>query len=230
MAVKGPFIQRLVRRVFYRFYARNLLFELQVRARSDSADYVEAHMTAASLYENADEYLRDLVQRAPDGALLEFGVATGGTINQIARAAPGCTVHGFDSFEGLPEDWTGHNQQRGAFGRGGKAPRVEPTVRLHKGWFSDTIGVWKAEYPEKAGFIHVDCDIYSSTKDVLWSLRDRLQVGTVIAFDEYFNYPNWRQHEARALAEFVAEFGITYRYIAYTAVDGAVAIEITGLG
>jgi hypothetical protein len=61
---------------------------------------------------------------------------------------------------------------------------------------------------------------------VLWSLRDRLQAGTIIVFDEYFNYPGWRQHEARALKEFVAEFAIAYRYIAFTAMDGSVAIEI----
>lgn len=36
--------ERLVRRIFYKFYARNLLYELQLRARSSYADYVEKHM------------------------------------------------------------------------------------------------------------------------------------------------------------------------------------------
>jgi len=44
-------------------------------------------------------------------------------------------------------------------------------------------------------------------------------------FDEYFNYPNWRRHEFKALQEFKAEFGLTYRYIAFTALGGSVAID-----
>lgn len=229
MADKGALIQRLVRRVYYKYYARNLLFELQVRARADSADYAEAHMTEASVFEDGDAFLRYCLARAPAGAVLEFGVATGRSIGVLARASEGRLVHGFDSFEGLPEDWTGHVERRGAFSRKGALPKVPANVRLHKGWFKDTIGTWLAANPDKLGFVHVDCDIYSSTRDVLWSLRERLQVGSVIVFDEYFNYPNWRQHEARALKEFVAEFGVRYRYIAFTARDGAVGIEILGL-
>jgi hypothetical protein len=226
MAVKGPFIQRLVRRVFYKYYARNLLFELQVRARADSADYVEANMPEAVVFENGEDFRLHCLSRAPAGAILEFGVASGRSITSLANASPGKTVHGFDSFEGLPEDWAGHIERKGAFSQGGALPKVPANVQLHKGWFKDTIGGWRTANPEPIGFMHVDCDIYSSTCDILWSLRDRLQVGTVIVFDEYFNYPNWRQHEAKALKEFVAEFGIEYKYIAFTAMDGSVGIEI----
>ena len=226
MAVKGTFIQRLIRRVYYKYYARNLLFELQIRARADSADYVEAHMPEAVVFENGEDFRLHCLAGAPAGAVLEFGVASGRSITSLANASGGRIVHGFDSFEGLPEDWAGHVERRGAFSQKGVLPTVPANVRLHKGWFKDTISVWRDENPDKIGFMHVDCDIYSSTHDVLWSLRDRLQVGTVIVFDEYFNYPNWRQHEARALKEFVAEFGVTYRYIAFTAMDGSVGIEM----
>ena len=226
MAVKGPFLQRLVRRIYYKYYARNLLFELQIRARADSADYVQAHMAEATVFESGDAFRLHCLARAAKGAVLEFGVASGRSITVLANAVGGQIVHGFDSFEGLPEDWAGHVEQRGAFSQKGALPKVPANVRLHKGWFKDTIGVWCAENPDPVGFIHMDCDIYSSTRDVLWALRERLQAGTVIAFDEYFNYPNWRQHEARALKEFVTEFGVTYRYIAFTAMDGSVGIEI----
>ena len=226
MAVKGTFIQRLVRRVFYTYYARNLLFELQVRARSDSADYAEAHMTEATVFENSDDFRLHCLKRAPEGAILEFGVLKGRSITVLANASPGKTVHGFDSFEGLPEDWTGHLEQRGAFSQKGALPKVPANVRLHAGWFSDTIPPWLAANPEKIGFMHVDCDIYASTRDILWGLRERLQVGSIIVFDEYFNYPNWRQHEFKALKEFKAEFGVEYRYIAFTALGGSVAIEL----
>jgi hypothetical protein len=229
LATKGPLIQRLLRRIVYKYYARNLLFELQMRARADSADYVEAHMAEAILFEDHDAFLRFCLERSADGAALEFGVAGGRSIGVLARVSAPRLVHGFDSFEGLPEDWTGHMERRGAFSQKGVLPRVPDNVRLYKGWFSDSLPPWLAQNAGPTGFIHVDCDIYASTRDVLWVLRERMVVGTVIVFDEYFNYPNWRLHEARALKEFVAEFGVTYRYIAFTALDGAVAIEITGL-
>lgn len=221
--------ERLVRRFFYKYYARNLFYELQLRARCSSADYVEQHMQDAVIFWRLDEILKYCVARAPaEGLMLEFGVAGGKTINLIAAAAPDREIHGFDSFEGLPEDWAGHLETRGSFGKQGKLPRVRDNVRLHKGWFTETLPRFKQEYPGPVALLHIDCDLYSSTREVLWGLADRLQTGTVIEFDEYFNYPNWQQHEYKAWQEFVHEFGISYRYIALTAADGRVAVVITG--
>ena len=223
---KKSFSERLVRRFYYKYFARNILYELQMRARSQSADYAEAHMADAIIFEDATKMLKYCVKNAPKGAVLEFGVADGGSIAEIASVYKG-TVHGFDSFEGLPEDWSGHTEAAGTFDRGGTLPKVPKNVELHKGWFSDTIPVWKQAHPDPVGFLHMDYDIYSSTRDVLALMKDRLRPGTIIKFDEYFNYPNWQKHEFRAWAEFVAEHGIEYRYIAFTALHGRVAVEIT---
>lgn len=223
---KKSFSERLVRRFYYKYFARNILYELQMRARSQSADYAEAHMADAIIFEDATKMLKYCVKNAPKGAVLEFGVADGGSIAEIASVYKG-TVHGFDSFEGLPEDWSGHTEAAGTFDRGGTLPKVPKNVELHKGWFSDTIPVWKQAHPDPVGFLHMDCDIYSSTRDVLALMKDRLRPGTIIKFDEYFNYPNWQKHEFRAWAEFVAEHGVEYRYIAFTALHGRVAVEIT---
>ncbi|HLK23659.1 MAG TPA: TylF/MycF/NovP-related O-methyltransferase [Caulobacteraceae bacterium] len=230
MAVKGPFLQRLLRRLVYAYYGRNILFELQLRARSQSADYAEANMAEATIFEDADAFRLDCLRRAPAGAILEFGVLEGRSISKIAKAAPAQIVHGFDSFEGLPDDWAGHLERKGAFTQKGRLPKVPPNVRLHPGWFKDTIPAWLAADPSKIGFMHVDCDIYASARDVLWGTRERLQLGSIIVFDEYFNYPGWRSHEFRALQEFRTEFGLDYRYIAYTALGGSVAVEVTSLG
>jgi len=220
--------ERLVRRVFYKYYARNLFYELQLRARRSSADYVEKHMADAVIFWRLDEILKYCVRQAPaDGLLLEFGVATGKSINSIAAAVSDRVVHGFDSFEGLPEDWSGHVETRGSFSRKGQLPKVRSNVRLHKGWFRDTLKKFRDECPGPVAFLHIDCDLYSSTREVLQGLADRLRVGTVIEFDEYFNYPNWQQHEFRAWQEFVKEHGIEYRYLAMTASDGRVAVVIT---
>jgi hypothetical protein len=227
---KRSLTERLVRRVYYKYFARNLLYELQMRARSEAADYVQAHMTDALIFEKAGALLRFCLDEAPAGAILEFGVAGGHTIREIAERAKGRPVHGFDSFEGLPEHWSGHLTMRGAFDQGGKLPQVPGNVTLHKGWFDATLPAWKAAHPDPIAFLHVDCDIYSSARLVLFNLADRFQVGTVIRFDEYFNYPNWRKHEFRAWQEAVAAFDLRYEYIAFQAQDGAVAVRVTGLG
>ena len=225
---KKSFSERLVRRFYYKYFARNILYELQMRARAQSADYAEAQMGDAVIFEDATKMLKYCVKNAPAGAVLEFGVADGGSIAEIAAVYKG-TVHGFDSFEGLPEDWSGHTEAAGTFDRGGSLPKVPKNVELHKGWFSDTLPVWKDAHADKVGFLHMDCDIYSSTRDVLALMKDRLQVGTIIKFDEYFNYPNWQKHEFRAWKEFVEAHGVEYRYIAFTALHGRVAVEITKL-
>jgi len=49
----------------------------------------------------------------------------------------------------------------------------------------------------------------------LEGLRERLQPGTIIVFDEYFNYPNWERHEFKAWKEFVTRHGVTYEYLAF---------------
>jgi hypothetical protein len=229
--MKRSLTERLVRRVYYKYFARNLLYELQIRARAEAADYVQAKMTDALIFEKPGvALLHFCLAEAPSGAILEFGVAGGNSIRAIGAAVKGRPVHGFDSFEGLPEHWSGHLTLRGEFNQGGQLPPVPANVTLHKGWFDATLPAWKTAHADRVGFLHVDCDIYSSAKFVLASLADRFQVGTVIRFDEYFNYPNWRQHEFRAWQETVTEFGLAYEYIGFAAQDGAVAVRVTGLG
>lgn len=123
---------RLVRKIFYKFYARNLFYELQLRARSSSA------------------------------------------------------------IKGLPEDWSGHVEPAGSFGRKGELPRVAPNVTLHKGWFKNTIDSFKKDNPGKIAFLHVDCDRYSSTRDVLWHLADRLRRGRNLSRNLMLDTNTWQ--------------------------------------
>jgi predicted O-methyltransferase YrrM len=221
--------ERLVRRVYYKYYARNLLFELQVRSRSESADYVQSKMLDAVTLNSNERLLKLCLGKMPSaGAVLEFGVANGDSIRQIAAAHSG-TVYGFDSFYGLPEDWAGHGETKGAFSQGGKQPKVPKNVVLVQGMFQDTIDTWLAAHADPIGFLHIDCDLYSSTCVVLEKLAGRLRAGSVIAFDEYFNYPNWQAHEYKAWQEFVARFGVSYKYIAFTARGGSVAVQIASI-
>ena len=166
-------------------------------------------MLAAGSCDNDLELLSRAIEiAAPDGLFLEFGVASGRTISHISSIRSG-DIYGFDSFQGLPEDWrTGY--PRGAFA--GAAPEVPQNVHLLTGLFSHTLPDFLGETPGAVSFVHVDCDLYSSTKVILDTLVGRIVPGTVIVFDEYFNYPGWRQHEFRAFQEFVASHDISYNY------------------
>ena len=87
-------------------------------------------------------------------------------------------------------------------------------VALFRGWFADTIPDWLGQVEGPVQFLHVDCDLYSSTRDILFGLNDRLPVGAVILFDELVDfegkwYPNWREGEWKALTEWLAECGRT---------------------
>jgi Macrocin-O-methyltransferase (TylF) len=203
--------------------------ERAIRALNASVDYVERNMPDALGFDTQKEVLvYGLDQTKVAGHHLEFGVFTGGTIRFLARRKPNRAFAGFDSFEGLPEAWGGFNLGPAAFSRGGKLPKVPRNVKLYKGWFTDTLPIWRAEVAGPVAFVHIDCDLYSSTVDILEGLSDRFQVGTVIVFDEYFNYSNWEHHEFKAWREFVEKFNVGYDYLAYARQQ--VAVRITRLG
>ncbi|MBV8777114.1 MAG: class I SAM-dependent methyltransferase [Alphaproteobacteria bacterium] len=198
------------------------------RALDASVDYIDRHMQAALGFETQRELLDySLSQVAVPGHFLEFGVFSGGTIRHIARRKPALTIHGFDSFEGLPEAWAGFSLGQRAFSRTSRLPRVPGNVALHKGWFSQSLGEWTRRHDGPVAFIHIDCDLYSSTVDIFAALAERLQPGTVILFDEYFNYPGWEQHEFKAWQEFVAARRIEYDYLAYARQQ--VAVRVRGM-
>jgi hypothetical protein len=203
--------------------------ERAIRALDRSVEYIEREMPDALGFENQRELIEySLLETEIDGHYLEFGVFTGGTISFMAKRVGPRVIHGFDSFEGLPESWHGFNLGREAFSLKGKLPKVPANVHLHRGWFDQSLPPWLKENPGPVAFIHVDCDLYSSTKTIFGLLGDRMVPGTIILFDEYFNYPNWEQHEYKALQEFVKQRGITYRYLAFARQQVAIRIESVG--
>jgi hypothetical protein len=154
------------------------------------------------------------LKQKPDTLWLEFGVASGNTINYISRFTEG-TVYGFDSFEGLPEKWR-DGFEKGAFNRDGFFPEVSANVSLIKGWFNESLpGFLTAHEGKKVSFIHIDCDLYSSTKYILDALKDRMDTDCVIVFDELVNYPGFDGDtgELKAFYEFINENKVDYEWI-----------------
>lgn len=216
----------LVRRLGFR---QDVITRVNTLAAEDSARYVLEKMMPCGVYD--DRYpLFDLGMGriTKDGLLLEFGVFNGRSINYVAQRIGGREIHGFDSFEGLAEDWLGTGALKGRFTRGGTLPRVASNVRLIKGWFNETLPGFLAEHPGPIAFAHLDADTFESTKYVLERIADRFRVGTILQFDEYLGYPGWRHGEHLAFAQLCDQRKLKYRYLGVGWMS--VALEITKIG
>ena len=112
---------------------------------------------------------------------------------------PNKQVYGFDSFEGLPEEW--YHLVRRVISTDGNLPKVNDNNSF-KGIFDSSLPDFKnTDYyqsKDSIAFLHIDCDLYSSTLTVLNELKDKIKPGTIILFDEYFNYTGWQHHEYKA--------------------------------
>lgn len=213
----------LFRRFVLKHYSSNLLVDMQLEAKRETLDYIRQKMAAAPYFEKHPQLVDYVVGQAGlPGLYLEFGVGRGKSIRWISSQTER-TVHGFDSFEGIPEYW--HGNPAGTFAQK-KLPKVPDNVRFHVGLFDETIPTFLEEHEESISFLHVDCDLYSSTVTIFNALGPRLQPGAIILFDEYYNFPRWQEHEFRAFQEFVGRAGVEYEYIAFSVTGQQAAVRI----
>lgn len=179
---------------------------------------------------SADLLRHALAASLVPGLVLEFGVRRGTSLRHLAAAAAaaGQDVHGFDSFQGLPEGWG--NEPAGTFSTGLDLPVMPENVQLHAGWFDETLPGFLAAHPGPVRFANIDCDIYSSTVTVLTGLAPRLVPGSVLVFDEFIGNRSWAEHEFKAFHEFAERVGVDWRYIAVSPFTGQVALRIDAIG
>jgi len=206
--------------------ARNLERIRQRLAAEDTARFINEHMATIRAVDGRQALMELSLQSVNEelkGIYCEFGVYTGGSINFIASKIPH-TIHGFDSFEGLPEDWR-TKFPKGAFSMDG-LPTVKENVILHKGWFNESLPVWARDHKGPLAFAHMDADLFESTKTVFDILGDRFVAGSIIQFDEYFSYPGWQEGEHKALQEFISERAVSFEYIGYSETSQQVAVRI----
>jgi len=155
---------------------------------------------------------------------LEFGVARGRSMQfwSTHLSNPQSILHGFDSFEGLPE--SGGPWIKGQFGTGGCIPTIDDErVCLFKGWFDVVLPTYTVP-PHDVLIINIDVDLYTSTMCVLRHMYPHIKNGTFIYFDE-MNHPD---HEQRAFDEFLTESGLQFRAVAADRTLAAVLFECTG--
>jgi Macrocin-O-methyltransferase (TylF) len=138
---------------------------------------------------------------------MEFGVFRGRTIRYWSTKLrnPDARLHGFDSFEGLPDSWGPH--AKGTFSVSGKLPEIaDPRVQFFKGWFEDVLPTYVV--PDHDVLIMImDADMYTSTSYVLRHLRPYVRPGTFIYFDEMHHV----EDEAKAFHEFMEESSLTFK-------------------
>jgi tetratricopeptide (TPR) repeat protein len=197
------------------------------RARLDAWEYlVSEHCKTLPITGSMiDTFKLALNAANSEGLVLEFGVRFGNSIRQIAALVDSKQiVHGFDSFEGLPEIW--HHEPKGSYTTKGEIPAVPSNVQLHAGWFEDTLPAFLAGHNGPVRLINIDCDIYSSTKTVLDLLSSRIVSGTVLIFDEYIGNEHWREDEFKAFQEAVIHYGWGYEYLCFSIFTKQVVVRI----
>ncbi len=166
------------------------------------------------------EILRNMAKQGLSGDYLEFGVYRGSsfmTTYDLARR------HGlsqmrflaFDSFRGLP---AGENWGEGMYSCSRqrflkmvrKAGADLRRVHAIEGFYEDslTAEVKRELGIQRAAFVHLDCDLYSSTSQALAFLRGIVDEGTVLVFDDWSCYDQSDEHgQRRAFKEWpLAEY------------------------
>jgi hypothetical protein len=141
---------------------------------------------------------------------LEFGVAHGHSIRYWSERLlnPDAKLHGFDSFEGLPEE--GGPWKKGQFDTSGNIPHItDRRVEFFKGWFQETLPAYSIPAHEVL-VVNMDADLYSSTAFVLHQIRKHIVPGTFIYFDEM----NHVEHEPLAFSHFLRETGLIFELVA----------------
>jgi len=161
------------------------------------------------------------------GDYYEFGIFKGYTFLHVQKLCEqeGITdikFFGFDSFAGLPDvegaDETKHNEfYKGQYKC--QKDQVISNINTHggvdwdrtfliEGYFDQSLNdQTRASHPmDKVALALIDCDLYSSTKDVLAFIKDMLIDGTILMMDDWnsFNADN-NKGERLAFSEFLAE-------------------------
>ena len=191
----------------------------------DSWQYALTHRIATTkLFSTTASTLRYALSLCSvDGLCMEFGTRFG-TSARILQETNTYPLFAFDSFEGLPTAW--HTVPKGAYSTGGYVPDLGDSIHPVVGWYSESLPPFMKHNQGPIRLLHIDCDLYSSTKDVFDRVHDRLVKGTVIIFDEYWNGPHWREDEWKAWQECCQEHNLLYEYRAFTLLTQQAVIQI----
>lgn len=158
---------------------------------------------------------------SPNRPFYEFGVWTGVSFRYLRRYYD--FGYGFDSFEGLPENW--HHEQKGRYTAYGKIPNIAG-AKFIVGDFKDTLPEFFMIDRPMASVIHFDADLYSSTKVAIKNCKQVIDDNTILIFDNFFMSYNWEKDEFLALSEFCEENKLLYEVIEICLFSRQVAVRL----
>jgi hypothetical protein len=163
-----------------------------------------------------------------DELLLDLGVWIGWSTRLISDACDR-TVYGFDTFEGLVEDWQVDDQtviKRGVFSlsdpfaqrfirdtgvslHNGLPAALGRKVQFIRGSTYETLAPFLADRPAAPiRLFHMDLDTYESCLHALETCKDHFIEGSILVFDEYLV----TNGEMRAFYEFQSQYELEWRY------------------
>jgi len=134
------------------------------------------------------------------GDYLEFGVFNGGSFIMAMKLAEKYRLRdmrflAFDSFQGLPNA-EGDIFQQGELNypedlfmqKVAKCGVDTSRIVTVSGFYDKTLNeaTKKRNRLKKASIVHIDCDLYTSTKDVLGFIEDLIDVGSILIFDDWY--------------------------------------------
>lgn len=157
--------------------------------------------------------IEEIVGATQSGLICEFGTHGGASLQKICSATTE-TVYGFDSFEGIPEPWALFRKGYWALPNHDEIEWPE-NAEIIAGWFADTLPGFMAGHPGPIAYAHINSGLYSSARDVLTNIADRIVIGTILHFGEIKMYPDSDQ-ERRAFNEYLAEYGGEWEAFAET--------------
>jgi hypothetical protein len=156
------------------------------------------------------QHLNDDVISNQPVTYLEFGVFKGESILQWAslNTHHDSRFFGFDSFEGLPEDWY-NGIKKGQFKTGGTIPKTDDDrVSFVKGRFQETLRDFVASFEtDNRLIVHIDCVLYTSTLFCLTILDRFFRPGTIVVSDEMCA----AEHEFRAFIDYTTSYQRSYQ-------------------
>lgn len=189
--------------------------------------YFELDRIPAVPVDNYYDILAQMITRK-QGHWVAFGVGWNRTFQELNRVRNRYThnnkLFAFDWWEGLPEDWR-PGYPKGTF----RIPRErvmswyrhDPAVEFHEGQFAETLSPAVVAEIGEAALIHIDCDLYASTKTVLEKCPPAH--GTLLLFDEFYAPAgewDWTQHEALAFYEYCEKHSVKFRALCRRDVSG----------
>jgi O-methyltransferase len=225
-------VQQPKRQLLHRVVPNRIaLFDL-INANADFNNFLAERCRGVPRFDRREPMYKFLAQEfAHDSSpvdYLEFGVWQGASLREWTRllSAPDDRFFGFDSFQGLPEDWLS-DKPKGTFDLNGEAPGfTDARISIVDGFYQDVLQHFLQGY-DRTGrrlAVHIDCDLYSSTLFVLASIDRFLRPGDLLVLDEFA----YLRDEFAAFMDYVCAFTPKFEVLALVARGEKLALRFGG--